>query len=65
MNKMIIINIILYYSYLIADTVVVAVVNEAEAAVVAAAVAEVVEAIVATKASWLLVRPAMMANHSD
>ena len=57
--------IILYYSYLIADTVVVAVVNEAEAAVVAAAVAEVVEVIVATKASWLLVRPAMMANHSD
>ena len=43
----------------------VAVVNEAEAAVVAAAVAEVVEVIVATKASWLLVRPAMMANHSD
>ena len=57
-------------SYLIADTVVVAVVNEAEtaaAAVVEAGtvvvVVEVVEVSVVT--SWLLESPAMMANHSD
>ena len=53
-----------------ADTVVVAVVNEAETAAAAVVetgtvvvVVEVVEVSVVT--SWLLESPAMMANHSD
>ena len=59
-----------YSNYLMADTVVVAVVNEAETAAAAVVetgtvvvVVEVVEVSVVT--SWLLESPAMMANHSD